>query len=151
MVHSKGFSLPWKQERCFCRPSRRVNWRPHTSQANSLTPRWRFKCTCNSCCCLPMVELVYLTLFTVLSEAPYTQSARQMPKYYSLVGHVCCIRNIQQYRLTPVEYRQPKFPLATKGRPKLPTRPKLHVWYYQHTPISSLEQNSTLTVPHPLT
>jgi hypothetical protein len=57
-----------------------------------------------------MAELVYLTLFAVLSGAPNTQSARQTPKYYFLVGHVCCIRNIPQYRLTPAEYRQPKFP-----------------------------------------
>jgi hypothetical protein len=27
-----------------------------------------------------------------------------------LVGHVCCIHNIPQYRLSPVEYRQTKFP-----------------------------------------
>jgi hypothetical protein len=57
-----------------------------------------------------MVELVYLTLFTVLSEAPNTQSARQTPKYCFLVGHVCCIRNIPQYMITPAEYRQPKLP-----------------------------------------
>jgi hypothetical protein len=58
---------------------------------------------------LPMAELVYLTLFTVLSGAPNTQSARQMmPKYCFLVGHVCCIRNIPQYSLTLPEYRQPK-------------------------------------------
>jgi hypothetical protein len=55
-----------------------------------------------------MAELVYLTLFTVLSEALNTQSARQTPKYCFLVGHVCCICNIPQYRLTPAEYRQPK-------------------------------------------
>jgi hypothetical protein len=57
-----------------------------------------------------MGELVYLTLFTVLSEAPNTQSACQTPKYCFLVGHVCCIRNIVQYRLSPAEYRQPKLP-----------------------------------------
>jgi hypothetical protein len=52
--------------------------------------------------CLPMAELVYLTLFTVLFGAPNTQSARQTPKYCFLVGHVCCIvHNIPQYRLTP--------------------------------------------------
>jgi hypothetical protein len=61
-------------------------------------------------CCLPMAELVYLTLFTVLSGAPNTQSACQTPKYCFLVGHVCCIRNISQYRLSPAEYRQPKLP-----------------------------------------
>jgi hypothetical protein len=61
--------------------------------------------------CLPMAELVYLALFTVLSGAPNTQSARQTPKYcFLLVGHVCCIRNIPQYRLTLAEYRQPKLP-----------------------------------------
>jgi hypothetical protein len=38
--------------------------------------------------CLPMAELVYLTLFTVLSRAPNTQSARQTPKYCFLVGHL---------------------------------------------------------------
>jgi hypothetical protein len=54
-------------------------------------------------CCLPMAELVYLTLFTVLSRAPNTQSARQAPKYCFLVEHVCCIFNIS-------EYRQPKLP-----------------------------------------
>jgi hypothetical protein len=54
--------------------------------------------------CLPMAELVYLTLFTVLSGAPNTQSARQTPKYCFLVGHVCCKRNIPQYRLSPAEY-----------------------------------------------
>jgi hypothetical protein len=57
-----------------------------------------------------MAELVYLTLFTVLSGALNTQSARQTPKYCFLIGHVCCIRNIPQYRLTPTEYRQPKLP-----------------------------------------
>jgi hypothetical protein len=57
-----------------------------------------------------MAELVYLTLFTVLSGAPNTQSACQTPKYCFLVGHVCCIRNIPQYRLSPAEYRQPKLP-----------------------------------------
>jgi hypothetical protein len=58
-----------------------------------------------------MVELVYLTLFTVLSGASNTQSARQTPiKYCFLVEHVCCIRNIPQYRLSPVEYRQSKLP-----------------------------------------
>jgi hypothetical protein len=36
---------------------------------------------------LPMAELVYLTLFTVISGAPNTQSARQMPKYCFLVRH----------------------------------------------------------------
>jgi hypothetical protein len=35
--------------------------------------------------CLPMAELVYLTLFTVLSGAPNTQSARQTPKYCFLL------------------------------------------------------------------
>jgi hypothetical protein len=55
-----------------------------------------------------MAEIVYLTLFTVLSGAPNTQSARQTPKYCFLVGHVCCIHNIPQYRLSPAEYRQPK-------------------------------------------
>jgi hypothetical protein len=60
--------------------------------------------------CLPITELVYLTLFTVLSGAPNTQSARQTPKYSFLVGHVCCIRNILQYRLSPAEYRQLKLP-----------------------------------------
>jgi hypothetical protein len=30
--------------------------------------------------------------------------------YTYLVGHVCCIRNIPQYRLTPAEYRQPNLP-----------------------------------------
>jgi hypothetical protein len=53
---------------------------------------------------------VYLTLFTVLSGAPNTQSVRQTPKYCFLVGHVSCIRNIPQYRLSPAEYRQPKLP-----------------------------------------
>jgi hypothetical protein len=57
-----------------------------------------------------MAELVYLTLFTVLSGAPKTQSARQTSKYCFLVGHVCCICNIPQYRLSPAEYRQPKLP-----------------------------------------
>jgi hypothetical protein len=57
-----------------------------------------------------MAELVYLTLFTVLSGAPNTQSTRQMPKYCFLVGHVGCIRNIPQYRPFPAEYRQPKLP-----------------------------------------
>jgi hypothetical protein len=47
----------------------------------------------------------YLTLFTVLSGAPNTKSARQTPKYCFLVGHVCCIRSIPQYRLTLAEYR----------------------------------------------
>jgi hypothetical protein len=60
--------------------------------------------------CLLMAELVYLTLFTVLSGAPNTQSARQTPKYCFLVGHICCIRNIPQYRLSPAEYKQPKLP-----------------------------------------
>jgi hypothetical protein len=60
--------------------------------------------------CLPMAELVYLTLFTVLSGAPYTESARQTFKYCFVVKRVCCIRNILQYRLTPAEYRQPKLP-----------------------------------------
>jgi hypothetical protein len=55
-----------------------------------------------------MAELVDLTLFTVLSGTTNTQSARQTPKYYFLVGHVCCIHNIPWYRLTPAEYRQPK-------------------------------------------
>jgi hypothetical protein len=64
----------------------------------------------NCCFCLPMAELVYLTLFTVLSGAPNTQSARLMPKYCFLVEHVCCIRHIPQYRLTPVEYRKLKPP-----------------------------------------
>jgi hypothetical protein len=36
-----------------------------------------------------MAELVYLTLFTVLSGAPNTQSACQTPKYCFSVGHVC--------------------------------------------------------------
>jgi hypothetical protein len=66
------------------------------------------KCCC--CYCLPMAELVYLTLSTVLSGAPNAQSARQTPKYCFLVGHVYCKRNIPQYRLTPAEYRQPKLP-----------------------------------------
>jgi hypothetical protein len=57
-----------------------------------------------------MAELVYLTLFTVLSGAQNTQSARQTPKYCFLVGHVCCIHNIPQYRFSPAEYRQPKLP-----------------------------------------
>jgi hypothetical protein len=57
-----------------------------------------------------MVKLVYLKLFTMLSGALNTQSACQMPKYCFLVGQVCCIRNIPQYRLSPVEYRQPKLP-----------------------------------------
>jgi hypothetical protein len=57
-----------------------------------------------------MTELVCLTLFTVLSGTPNIQSARQTPKYCFSVGHVCCIHNIPQYRLTPVEYRQPKVP-----------------------------------------
>jgi hypothetical protein len=57
-----------------------------------------------------MVGLVYLTLFTVLSGALNTQSACQTSKYCFLVGHVCCIRNIPQYRLSPAEYRQPKLP-----------------------------------------
>jgi hypothetical protein len=57
-----------------------------------------------------MAELVYLTLLTVLSGALNTQSARQTPKYCFLVGHVCCICNILQYRLSPAEYRQPKLP-----------------------------------------
>jgi hypothetical protein len=57
-----------------------------------------------------MAELVYLTLFTVLSGVPNTQSARQTPKYCFLVGHVCCIRNIPQYRPSLAEYRQPKLP-----------------------------------------
>jgi hypothetical protein len=63
-------------------------------------------------CCLPIVELVYLALFTVLSGVPNTQSACQTPKYCFLVGHACCIRNILQYRLSPAEYRhrQSKFP-----------------------------------------
>jgi hypothetical protein len=30
--------------------------------------------------------------------------------FLTLVGHVCCIHNILQYRLTPAEYRQPKLP-----------------------------------------
>jgi hypothetical protein len=47
---------------------------------------WRGSCCC---CCFPMAELVYLTLFTVLSGAPNTQSACQTPKYCFLVGHVC--------------------------------------------------------------
>jgi hypothetical protein len=59
-----------------------------------------------------MAELVYLTLFTVLSGAPNTQFARQTPKYCFLVGHVCCIHNILQYRLSPAEYRQPKLPFS---------------------------------------
>jgi hypothetical protein len=59
---------------------------------------------------LPMAELVYLTFFTVLSGALNTQSARQTPKYCFLVGHVCCMRNIPQYRLSPAEYRQTKPP-----------------------------------------
>jgi hypothetical protein len=62
------------------------------------------------CCCLPMAELVYLTLFTVFSGAPNTQSARQTSKYCFLVGHACCIRNIPQCRLIPAEYRQLKLP-----------------------------------------
>jgi hypothetical protein len=57
-----------------------------------------------------MAELVYLTLFTVLSEAPNTQSARQTPKYCFLVGHVFCIHNNPQYRLTPADYRHSKLP-----------------------------------------
>jgi hypothetical protein len=57
-----------------------------------------------------MAELVYLTLFTVIYGAPNTQSAPQTPKFCFLVGNVCCIRNIPQYRLTPAEYRQPKQP-----------------------------------------
>jgi hypothetical protein len=57
-----------------------------------------------------MAELVYLTLLTVLSGAPNTQSAHQTPKYCFLVGHVCCKRNIPQYRLSPAEYRQPNLP-----------------------------------------
>jgi hypothetical protein len=61
-------------------------------------------------CCLPMAELVYSTLFTTLSGAPNTQSVRQTPKYYFLVGHEFCIHNIPQYRLSLVEYRQPKLP-----------------------------------------
>jgi hypothetical protein len=61
-------------------------------------------------CCLPMAELVYLKLFTVLSGAPNTQSARQTPKYCFLLGHVCCIHNILQYRLSPAEYGQPILP-----------------------------------------
>jgi hypothetical protein len=53
-------------------------------------------------CCLPMAELFYLTLFTMLSEAPNTQSARQTPKYcFLLVGHVGCIHNIPQYTGSP--------------------------------------------------
>jgi hypothetical protein len=59
---------------------------------------------------LPMAELVYLTLFTVLSGAPNTQSACQTPKYRFLEGHIYCIHNIPQYRLSPAEYRQPKLP-----------------------------------------
>jgi hypothetical protein len=58
-----------------------------------------------------MAELVYLTLFTLLSGAPNTQSARQTSKYcFILVGHECCIRSIPQYMLSPAEYRQPKLP-----------------------------------------
>jgi hypothetical protein len=59
-------------------------------------------------CCLPMVELVYLTLFSVLSGAPNTQSARQTHTYCFLVGHVCCIHNISHYKLSQVEYRSQK-------------------------------------------
>jgi hypothetical protein len=55
-----------------------------------------------------MAEIAYLTLSIVLSVAPDTQSARQMPKYCFLAGLVCCICNIPQYRLFPAEYRQPK-------------------------------------------
>jgi hypothetical protein len=62
------------------------------------------------CFLLPMAELVYLTLFTVLSGALNTQSACQTPKYCFLVGHACCVHNIPQYRLSPAEYRQPKLP-----------------------------------------
>jgi hypothetical protein len=47
---------------------------------------------------------------SVLSGGPNTQPARQTPKYRFLVGHVCCIRNIPQYRLSPAEYRQSKLP-----------------------------------------
>jgi hypothetical protein len=50
-------------------------WNPKRQQnnANDYTINNRQ----DSCCCLPMAELVYLTLFTVLSEALNTQSARQ--------------------------------------------------------------------------
>jgi hypothetical protein len=84
------------------------------------------------CCCLPMAELVYLTLFTVLSGAPNTQSARQTPKYCFLVGHVavCCIHNILQYRLTLAEYRQPKLPSSYQL--KLPSSYQLHHLVLRH-------------------
>jgi hypothetical protein len=70
---------------------------------------WPLHCRC---LCLPMAELVYLKLFTVLSGAPNTQSARQTPKYCFLVVHVCCIRNIPQYWLSLAECRQSKLPFS---------------------------------------
>jgi hypothetical protein len=76
-------------------------------------------------CCLPMAELVYLTLFTVLSGAPNTQSARQTPKYCFLVGHVCCMCNIPQYRLSPAEYRHYR-------QPKLPSSYQFHHLVLRH-------------------
>jgi hypothetical protein len=72
----------------------------------------RFEMILRELCCLPMAEVVYLTLFTVLSGALNTQSARQTPKYCFLVGQVCCIHNIPEYRFSPVKYRQPKLPYS---------------------------------------
>jgi hypothetical protein len=43
-------------------------------------------------------------------------SLRQTPNYCFLVGHVCCIRNIPQYRLSPAEYRQSKLPFPLQLR-----------------------------------
>jgi hypothetical protein len=64
-------------------------------------------------CCLPMAELVYLTLFTVCFlglRIPNLHARHPSTVSCLVAGHVCCIRNIPQYRLTPAEYRQPKAP-----------------------------------------
>jgi hypothetical protein len=89
-----------------------ITWFREFVERLNFTCRTIFLCCC--IVCIPMAELVYLTLFTVLSGAPNTQSASQTPKYCFLVGRtytaVCCLRNIPQYRFSPVEYRQPKQP-----------------------------------------
>jgi hypothetical protein len=53
-------------------------------------------------------------LFDIVHSAPwgskYPVCTPDAQVLFLTVGHVCCIHNIPQNRLTPAEYRQPKHP-----------------------------------------